>query len=267
MRCGSTRSPSCAIWRERLGDRADAADYAALRRRDRARASSGAFWFEAGGYLYDVIDGPEGAVGRHRPTRATPACAPIRSSRCLCRIALLDADERKRVLDDLRAELLTPVGLRSLAPSDPRYVGRYGGGPRERDGAYHQGTVWSWLLGPFVTRALPTFTATRAAAPATACSAIPATCARPASAQSAKSWMAMRPFEPRGCFAQAWGVAEILRAWSDIMSANTTPDGMQSRNTPRAATAPLGAASMNAERRRWQNARQRPRPGRNGARI
>jgi glycogen debranching enzyme len=57
----------------------------------------------------------------------------------------------ERLLEICAAELWTPVGLRSLAVRDPRYVGRYGGGPRERDGAYHQGTVWTWLLGPFVT--------------------------------------------------------------------------------------------------------------------
>ena len=64
---------------------------------------------------------------------------------------MLSAERAKQVVEKVQEHLLTPYGLRSLAPSDPQYRGRYTGGPVERDGAYHQGTVWPWLMGPFIT--------------------------------------------------------------------------------------------------------------------
>ena len=64
---------------------------------------------------------------------------------------MLSPERAKRVVERVQEHLLTPYGLRSLSPTDPQYRGRYAGGPRERDGAYHQGTVWPWLMGPFIT--------------------------------------------------------------------------------------------------------------------
>jgi glycogen debranching enzyme len=118
------------------------------------------------------------------------------------------------VLETCAAELWTPVGLRSLAARDPGYVGHYGGGPRERDGAYHQGTVWTWLLGPFVSAHY------RVHQDATAAleylRAMPAHLREGCVGQVSEIMDGDPPFEPRGCFAQAWSVAEILRAWSEI---------------------------------------------------
>ncbi len=123
----------------RLGDAELARRYQALG--SRVRSSFRArFWYAAGGYLYDVVDGPDGDDASLRPNQIfAVSLSPD----------LLDDGQAAAVVAACRRELLTPMGLRSLAPSDARYQGHYSGGPAERDGAYHQGTVWSWLLGPF----------------------------------------------------------------------------------------------------------------------
>jgi predicted glycogen debranching enzyme len=103
------------------------------------------FWNDARGWLYDVVDVD------HRPGTADPTLRPNQIfavgglPECL-----LDEARARRVVDVVEARLQTPLGLRSLAPGEPGYAPRYVGGPRERDAAYHQGTVWPWLLGPFV---------------------------------------------------------------------------------------------------------------------
>jgi predicted glycogen debranching enzyme len=103
------------------------------------------FWNEAGRYLYDVVDPDH---------RAGTADATFRPNQVLAigglPISLLDTDRARRVVEAVETRLWTPLGLRSLAPGEPGYTPRYEGGVRERDGAYHQGTVWPWLLGPFV---------------------------------------------------------------------------------------------------------------------
>lgn len=195
-----------------LDHHVDSADYAALAARIRASFER-EFWFEKGGYLYDVIDGPEGDVddtGRRRdkslrPNQIISLSLPF---------ALLDGAKAKRILEICAAELWTPVGLRSLAPSDSRYIARYGGGARERDAAYHQGTVWTWLLGPFATAHYRIHG--DAAGAIEFLSAIPSHLREGCIGQISEIMDATPPFEPRGCIAQAWSVAEILRAWSDI---------------------------------------------------
>jgi len=112
----------------------------------RGRAAFAArFWDEARGHLHDVVDVD------HRPGTADPT---LRPNQILAVGGLpepvLGGARARRVVDVVEARLLTPLGLRSLAPGEPGYAPRYAGGPRERDGAYHQGTVWPWLLGPFV---------------------------------------------------------------------------------------------------------------------
>jgi predicted glycogen debranching enzyme len=103
------------------------------------------FWNEAAATLFDVVDadGVAGAVD-----------ASLRANQILAvgglPFALLDGARARSVVDAVEAKLWTPLGLRSLAPDDPAYVGRYAGGVRERDAAYHQGTVWPWLAAPFV---------------------------------------------------------------------------------------------------------------------
>jgi predicted glycogen debranching enzyme len=99
------------------------------------------FWNEKLGCLYDVVNGgpPDPSI---RPNQIFAVSLPH---------SMLPRDRSRSVVEKVEEHLLTPFGLRTLAPSDPQYRGHYTGGPKERDGAYHQGTVWSWLLGPFIT--------------------------------------------------------------------------------------------------------------------
>src|SRR5271154_1473617 len=99
------------------------------------------FWNEKAGCLYDVITGAP----------PDPSIRPNQIFAVSLTHSMLSPERAKAVVEKVREHLLTPYGLRSLAPSDPQYRGRYAGGPIERDGAYHQGTVWPWLLGPFIT--------------------------------------------------------------------------------------------------------------------
>jgi predicted glycogen debranching enzyme len=109
------------------------------------RAFADRFWHAEGGWLYDVVD------DGHRPGVVD---ASLRPNQIFAvgglPFPMLDGERARRVVDVVERRLWTPVGLRSLAPADPRYVARYEGGVRERDGGYHQGTVWPWLLGAFV---------------------------------------------------------------------------------------------------------------------
>jgi len=197
---------------DELDHRKDQADYAALAGRIQASFER-AFWFQAGGYLYDVIDGPEGdpdAAGRRRDASLRPNQLFALS----LPYALVSGEKARRVLEICAAELWTPVGLRSLAARDPRYIARYGGGPRDRDGAYHQGTVWTWLLGPFVSAYYRVHA--DAAAALEYLRDIPAHLREGCIGQVSEIMDGDPPFEPRGCFAQAWGAAEVLRAWSEI---------------------------------------------------
>src|SRR5207302_1148961 len=136
-----------AGWGQALKDRHAAADYETAAARV-ATSFAERFWYPEGGYLYDVIDGPDGAVdleGR----RVDTSLRPNQIFAVSLATSLLDPVHARAVVDVCAAELLTPVGLRSLAPSHPHYAGHYIGDSRQRDGTYHQGTVWSWLLGPF----------------------------------------------------------------------------------------------------------------------
>ena len=195
-----------------LGHCGDAAGYADLAARI-SESFGQQFWYESGGYLYDVIDGPDGEpdeAGRRRDSSLRPNQIFALS----LPFTLLDDVKAKRILEVCTAELWTPMGLRSLSPRDARYVGRYSGGIPERDGAYHQGTVWTWLLGPFITAHYRIY----ADAPAALAflSAIPAHLREACIGQISEIMDADAPFEPRGCFAQAWSVGEILRAWAHV---------------------------------------------------
>jgi predicted glycogen debranching enzyme len=130
---------------ETLARKFGEADYADRCQHDRSNAIASfrkRFWYEDGGYLYDVIDGLEGDDASVRPNQ-------------LYAISLVDElvphDRALKILRLVQEQLLTPVGLQTLSPHDSRYRPRYEGGVLERDGAYHQGTVWPFLLGPFVT--------------------------------------------------------------------------------------------------------------------
>jgi len=190
----------------------DQIEYGALAGRVRASFEA-AFWFDGGGYLYDVIDGPEGdtdPAGRRRDASLRPNQIFALS----LPHELLSDQKARRILEVCITELWTPVGLRSLAPRDSRYIGSYGGGPVERDAAYHQGTVWTWLLGPLATAHHRVHR--DAAAALDLLRGIPAHLREACVGQISEIMDGDPPFEARGCFAQAWGVAEVLRAWSEI---------------------------------------------------
>jgi len=190
---------------ERIGDRALARRYQALA--DQVRESfRRRFWYEEGSYLYDVVDGPDGADTSLRPNQIFAVSLHSRLSS-----DLLDARQAAAVVATCQRELLTPMGLRSLAAGDARYVGHYAGGPASRDGAYHQGTVWAWLLGPF---ALAHFRVHGNRAEAQALLAgIGSHLAEACAGSVSEIFDGDAPHRPRGCSAQAWSVAEVLRAW------------------------------------------------------
>jgi predicted glycogen debranching enzyme len=193
---------------ESLAQRFGEEDYADQCRNDRSKAIGSfrkRFWYEDGAYLYDVIDGPEGNDASLRPNQ-------------LYAISLVDEllprDRAQQILRLVEEQLLTPVGLRTLSPQDPRYRARYEGGVVERDGAYHQGTVWPFLLGPFVTAWMKVFgqsAATRNRA-RSFLAGLEAHLHEACLGQVSEIFDAEAPHQPRGCYAQAWSVAEPLRA-------------------------------------------------------
>ncbi|HKU81629.1 MAG TPA: amylo-alpha-1,6-glucosidase, partial [Candidatus Tumulicola sp.] len=184
----------------------DADDYASLGRR--AAAGFERFWNASRGCLYDVLDGPGGDDASLRPNQIFAVSLPH---------SPLDLARARAVVDVCGARLLTSRGLRSLDPSDPRFAAHYGGSPAQRDGAYHQGTVWTWLLGPFAVAHARVY---RDAAAAHALLR-PLTDALDDFGLGTLGEIADAdaPFEPRGAIAQAWSVAELLRAWHDVPAA------------------------------------------------
>jgi glycogen debranching enzyme len=205
---------SMAKWAGTLRDSPAALDYQEGARRV-AAAFAPAFWFEEGGYLHDVVDGPEGVCGA-RGGRADASLRPNQIFAVSLGTDLLDARRARAVVDTCARELLTPVGMRSLSLRDARYAGRYCGDPRRRDAAYHQGTVWNWLLGPF---ALAHFRVYGDCAHAQALLAGLAPHLDEACIGTISEIMdGDAPHAPRGCFAQAWSVSETLRAWHALAS-------------------------------------------------
>jgi predicted glycogen debranching enzyme len=173
-------------------------------RAERARESFNArFWDPARGFLRDVVDGDPRDAERLRPNQLMAVSLPHPA---------LAHERWEAVVETVRRELLTPRGLRTLARGDPDYRARYAGAARERDSAYHQGTVWPWLLGPFVDAWLKVHPGRREEARGFLL---------PLASRDAESaigtvpeiYDAEPPFAPRGCVAQAWSVAELLRAW------------------------------------------------------
>jgi glycogen debranching enzyme len=211
-----------AGWAAAAGDTQAAADYA----RGAARVAcvfAPAFWYESGGYLYDVIDGDGGADTSLRPNQIFALSLGGK---------LLDDRRARSVLEVCTRELLTPVGLRSLARTDPRYVGRYEGDVRSRDAAYHQGTVWSWLLGPF---ALAHYRVHGDAAHALGfLDGLAPHLDEACLGTISEIFDGDAPHAPRGCFAQAWSVGETLRAWHILARARAVRETPLSRAGGRA---------------------------------
>jgi predicted glycogen debranching enzyme len=169
------------------------------------------FWNARDGWCYDVIDGPDGHDATLRPNQIFAVSLPA---------SPLSPERRRAVVDVCARHLLTSYGLRSLAPFEPRFVARYGGDQGARDGAYHQGAVWGWLLGPF---ALGHFAAYGDAEAARSFLAPIADHLRDHGLGSvAEIFDGDPPFSPNGCIAQAWSVAETLRAWQ-LLGATAAP--------------------------------------------
>ncbi len=172
--------------------------------RAKVRQSYNKFWNSESGCLYDVIDPNDASI---RPNQIIAATFPD----------LLSLTKRKSILEVVKRDLLTPCGLRTLTPRDPRYAGRYEGGPGQRDEAYHQGTVWPWLLGPYIEAYL----SVNGRSEETRQEAIEIL--RPLLEPKAGGINTIPeifdgdlPQRPGGCIAQAWSVAEVLRAWAEV---------------------------------------------------
>ena len=168
----------------------------------RAATGFARFWNGATGYCYDVIDGPEGHEAALRPNQILAVSLPA---------SALPPERQRQVVDACARHLLIGCGLRSLAPGEPGYQPHYAGGPGERDGAYHQGTAWAWLLGPFAL-AYERVHRDRATARALL-EPMAQHLSEYGVGSIAEVFDAEPPFAPGGCIAQAWSVAETLRAW------------------------------------------------------
>ncbi len=164
------------------------------------------FWYQQGGYLYDVVD-VDGVAGKNdaslRPNQLFAIALPRR---------LLSDEQARSVVEQVHRHLLTPLGLRTLSPDHPAYHRQFNGDQRQRDSAYHQGTVWPWLIGVYIDAYLNVYKDPTAILPVLqpliehlwqACLGSISEVAEPEP-----------PFTPAGCFAQAWSVAEVLRCWT-----------------------------------------------------
>ena len=184
------------------------------------------FWYQDGKYLYDTIDGPEGDDTSVRPNQvyAVSLCDD-----------LLTKEQAKQVLRTIKDHLLTPVGLRTLSPQDGRYRPRYEGSPMERDSAYHQGTVWPFLLGPFVTAWVKTFgaTAETRTEARSFLKGIEAHLQEACIGQISEIFDGDAPHQPRGCPAQAWSIAEPLRTMVEELGAPITKSKARSTGLKR----------------------------------
>jgi len=174
------------------------------------------FWNEDEGCLYDVVD-PDGRAGEVDRT--------FRPNQILAvgglPITLVEGERARRIVDAVEARLWTPLGLRSLAPGEPGYAAHYRGGVRARDGAYHQGTVWPWLLGPFVeawVRVRGGSNDARRQARERFLAPLAAHLADAGLGHVSEIADADAPFEPRGCPFQAWSVGEALRLARHVLA-------------------------------------------------
>jgi predicted glycogen debranching enzyme len=201
---------------EKFGDKANQKQYKTMAASTR-KSFNEQFWNEQTGCLYDVVNGDE----RDASIRPNQVFAISLAN------SMVSTSRAKSILRVVERELLTPRGLRTLSPNDSRYIGRYEGDPRSRDGSYHQGTVWPWLMGSYITAYAKTF-------------------GERAGHKFATKWL--KGFEdhlseaclgqvseifdgdhlhtPRGCVAQAWSVAELLRgAVESVYPANSAGRG------------------------------------------
>ncbi len=182
---------------ERIGVEASSfAAWAAAARRGFKR-----FWNGAKGYCFDVIDGPGGEDASFRPNQLFAVSLPESPL----------GNEEARAVVNACVDLLVPCGVRTLAPEESGFVGTYGGPQPERDAAYHQGTAWAWLLGPLSTAHYRVFRDPEKARDLLA--PLEAHLRAAGIGSVSEIFDGDTPFTPRGCIAQAWSVAEALRAY------------------------------------------------------
>ena len=168
------------------------------------------FWNVERECCFDVIDVPGGGSDASlRPNQVFAVSLPV---------SPLTDSQQKSVVDTLARHLLTSHGLRSLAPSEPAYKGMYAGGPRERDAAYHQGTVWGWLLGPFALAHYRVYK-DRAAAQSFL-EPLGESIHSYGLGTIGEIFSGDPAFPPAGCIAQAWTVGELFRAWQFLSAAS-----------------------------------------------
>jgi predicted glycogen debranching enzyme len=192
-------------WTRESGDAACADELKEHAERCR-RSFNQRFWYEQGGYLFDVVESEEMGGGDD------PACRPNQLLAISLEHEVLERARWEPVLNVTREKLLTPVGLRSLSPDHPEFKPTYHGDLKTRDAAYHQGTVWGWLVGPFIDAWLKVHPGDRAGARKLLEGFLPhldEACVGSIS----EVFDAVEPFHARGCVAQAWSVAEVLRCW------------------------------------------------------
>jgi len=163
------------------------------------------FWFEEGGYLYDVVDVDGGSA-------SDSSCRPNQLFAISLDHPVLDPERWSSVINVAEKKLLTPVGLRTLSPDDANYKPIYGGDLRSRDGAYHQGTVWAWLIGPFIDAWLKVHPHDRTTA-RKFLQRFPEHLSEAGMGTISEVFDAGEPHAAGGCIAQAWSIAEVLRAW------------------------------------------------------
>lgn len=164
------------------------------------------FWNQEKGYCFDVLDSPDGTNDASlRPNQLFALSLPE---------SPLTQEQQQRVIKACEQFLLTSHGLRSLSPEDSQYQGQYGGDQYHRDSSYHQGTVWGWLMGPFALAHLRVYGDPHQALSFLEPMADHLTGTGLGSISEIFDGNA--PYRPRGCIAQAWSVAEVLRAWLEI---------------------------------------------------
>ena len=194
-------------------DGAERTRYAALARRV-AESFTEVFWNPSRGYLTDHVWRDQDGVWT-----ADTALRPNQMIACALEHSPVRPDHRRRSVEAVKEHLLTPTGLRTLPPDDPEYHAAYGGGPFVRDSAYHRGTVWPWLIGPYAESVLRAGGFSEAAKQEAAQAIAPllerlTTTEYPGClGQLHEIHEPQTPHTPRGCPAQAWSVAETLRVW------------------------------------------------------
>jgi predicted glycogen debranching enzyme len=174
------------------------------------------FWNPETGHLYDVVDGEDG--------HDDPACRPNQVFAISLPHPVLDQARWQSVFQNIKERLLTPVGLRTLAPDHPDYKANYHGDLRTRDAAYHQGTVWPWLTGPYVDAWLRVYPGQHKEIRSFLNELLERHLHEACIGSISEVFDAEGLFAPRGCIAQAWSVAEILRALANVAEDNDESD-------------------------------------------